>query len=80
MDLMPIVSLPWVVPVVCGSTVAIVAILGGVISDYYKSVAQTNLKQTMVENGYTVEQIDQVLAAGGPARSKKKPSPAKGYA
>ena len=78
-----IVTLPWVIPVVCGSTVAIVAILSGVIGDCFKSVARTNLKQTMVENGYSVEQIDHVLAAGetsGKARKKKRPSATKGYA
>jgi hypothetical protein len=56
-------AMPWVVPIVCGSAVAIVAILGGVISDCLKSVARTNLKRSMVDQNYSVEQIDHVLAA-----------------
>jgi hypothetical protein len=63
MNLMDIVAIPWVLPVVCGSIVAIVAILGGVISDCIRSIARTNLKRSMVEQGYTIEQIDHVLKA-----------------
>ncbi len=63
MDLTSIVAVPWVVPIVCGSTIAIVAILGGVISDCFKSVTRTNLKRSMVQQGYTIEQIDYVLTA-----------------
>ena len=44
-----------------GSIVAVVAILGGTISDCLKTVARTDLKRSMVERGYTVEQIDHVL-------------------
>lgn len=83
MDLSSIVTLPWVVPVVCGSTVAIVAIVGGVISDFFKCIAQTNLKRAMVEDNYTAEQIVQVLNAreGKPFTSKQPTtSPAKGFA
>lgn len=61
MNLTNLVAMPWVVPVVCGSIVAVVAILGGVISDGFKSVARTNLKRSMVEQSYTVEQIGHVL-------------------
>ena len=60
MDLTSVIAYPWVVPVVCGSTIAIVA---GSISDCVKRVSQTNLKQSMVEQGYSVEQIQYVLAA-----------------
>ncbi len=61
MNLTSILAVPWVVPIVCGSIVAIVAILGGAISDYLKSVARTDLMRSMVEQGYTIEQIDHVL-------------------
>ena len=61
MNVSSLVAMPWVVPVVCGSIVAIVAILGGVVSDCFKTVARTNLKRSMVERGYTIEQIDHIL-------------------
>ena len=61
MNLTSILAVPWVVPIVCGSIVAIVAIVGGVISDCLKCVSRTDLKRSMVEKGYTIEQIDQVL-------------------
>ena len=61
MNLTSLVAIPWVVPVVCGSIIAIVAILGGVISDCLKSVARTDLKRSMVAQGYTIEQIDRIL-------------------
>jgi hypothetical protein len=83
MDLANLVTVPWVVPVVCGSTVAIVAIVGGVINDCFKCIAQTNLKRAMVENNYTAEQIVQVMNVRGakPFTSKQPTtSPAKGYA
>ena len=73
--------MPWVVPIVCGSAVAIVAILGGVISDCFKSVARTNLKRSMVEQGYTIEQMERILSAEeatDQVRKAKKPSPIKG--
>jgi hypothetical protein len=47
----------------CGSIVAIVAIIGGVVSDCVKATSRTGLKRTMVEHGYTAEQIDYVLCA-----------------
>ncbi len=83
MDLSNIVTLPWVIPVVCGCTVAIVAIICGAISECFKIMAQTNLKRSMVENGYTAEQIVSVLNAKpsrGFASGSKKPSAVKGYA
>ena len=61
MDLSHLLAMPWVVPVVCGSIVAVVAILGGVISDCFKTVTRTDLKRSMVERGYTIEQIDHVM-------------------
>ena len=63
MNFTSLVAIPWVVPIVCGSLVAIVAILSGVIKDCYISVARTNLKRSMVELGYSIEQIDHVLSA-----------------
>ena len=85
MDMASIVNVPWVVPVVCGCTVAIVAIVCGVISECVKTVTQTSLKRSMVENGYTAEQIVTVLHAkqqkpSGCASETKKPSAAQGYA
>ena len=62
MNLISLVAMPWVVPVVCGSIIAVVAVIGGVINDYFKNVARTNLKRSMVERSYTVQQIDRVLA------------------
>lgn len=63
MDLTRIVAIPWVLPIICGSIVAIVAIIGGVVSDCVKATSRTGLKRTMVEHGYTAEQIDYVLCA-----------------
>ena len=62
MNLTNLVAMPWVVPVVCGSIIAVVAVIGGVINDYFKTVARTNLKRSMVERSYTLQQIDHVLA------------------
>ena len=61
MNLSHLLEIPWVIPILCGSIVAVVAILGGIISDCFKTVARTDLKRSMVERGYTIEQIDQVL-------------------
>jgi hypothetical protein len=61
MNLSHLVAMPWVVPVVCGSIVAVVAVVGGVISDCFKSVTRTNLKRSMVDRGYTIEQINHIL-------------------
>ena len=81
MNLTNIVAIPWVVPVVCISTVAIVAILGGVISDIVKSVTRTSLKRSMVEQGYTIEQIDHVLTAKeDTVHPGEVKNPVKGYA
>ena len=83
MALESIVTLPWVIPVVCGCIVAIVAIIGGVISECFKCVAQAGLKRSMVENGYTAEQIVLVLNAkkgSSFASEPKNPGAVKGYA
>ena len=61
MNLTSLVAMPWVVPVVCGSIVAVVAVIGGIVNDCIKSVGRTSLKRSMVEQHYTVEQIDHVL-------------------
>lgn len=61
MNLSHLVAMPWLVPVVCGSIVAVVAVVGGVISDCLKSVTRTNLKRSMVDRGYTIEQINHIL-------------------
>ena len=61
MNIDSFVAMPWVVPIVCGSVVGIVAIFSRAISDCVKTVSESNLKQSMVEHGYTAEQIDQVL-------------------
>jgi hypothetical protein len=74
MNVSSMVAIPWVLPIVCGSIVAIVSILDCVIRDCVISVAQTNLKRSMVEQGYTVEQIDQVLMSDKAAGKPTKPS------
>ena len=53
MDLTKTVAIPWVLPIICGSIVAIVAIIGGVVSDCVKATSRTRLKRTIVEHGYT---------------------------
>lgn len=75
---MSIFAYPWVLPVMFGSLIAIVAILGGVISDCVTNVSRTNLKRSMVEQGYTVEQINSVMNANVDVGKAKKPSPTKG--
>jgi hypothetical protein len=62
MNLTSIIAFPWVVPVVCGCTVAIVAILAGTIKDVLKNNAGISLKRSTVEQGYSIEQIDHVLS------------------
>jgi hypothetical protein len=81
MNLTSILAIPWVVPIVCGCTVAIVAILAGVISDVVKNVAHTNLKRAMVDQGYTIDQIDHVLTSSEATNhADKVKAPVKGHA
>jgi hypothetical protein len=62
LNLTSIIAFPWVVPVVCGCTVAIVAIVAGTIKDVLRNNAGINLTRSMVEQGYSIEQIDHVLS------------------
>jgi hypothetical protein len=62
LNLTTIIAFPWVVPVVCGCTVAIVAIVAGTIKDVLTKNAGINLTRAMVEQGYSIEQIDHVLS------------------
>ena len=62
-DITDVLIMPWVVPVVFGCLVAIVAIVSGVVSDCVKKVAETKLKQSMVERGYSAAEIERVLRA-----------------
>jgi hypothetical protein len=62
MNLTSIIAFPWVLPVVCGCTVAIVAIVAGTIKDVLTKTAGIHLKRSMVEQGYSIEQIDHVLS------------------
>ena len=72
MNIDSFLAIPWVIPIVCGSVVAITAIVIGSITDCVKAVSEANLKQSMVEHGYTAEQIAQVLK--GPTGEKREPS------
>jgi len=56
-------GLPWVVPVVFGCLVAMVAIVANVVASTLKTNAETNLKRRMVEHGYSAEDIERVICA-----------------
>jgi len=62
-DISDVLTLPWVVPVVSGCLVAVIAIVSGVFSDCVKKMAETKLKQSMVERGYSAAEIERVVRA-----------------
>ena len=63
MDISGALAIPWVFPVLCGSIIAIVAIVANATSECVSKISETNLKRMMVEQGYTPSQIETVLAA-----------------
>lgn len=71
-----ILTLPWVIPTVCGCSVAIVAIVAHAVSEAWSSAAAANLKRSMVEQGMSAMEIEQVLRASAidaaPAKPLKK--------
>jgi sensor histidine kinase regulating citrate/malate metabolism len=56
-------TMPWVIPTIFGCLVAIVAIVANVASATMKASAETNLKRRMVEQGYSVDEIERVIRA-----------------
>ena len=62
-DLTAALMMPWAIPVIMGCCVAMVAILGSLITSCISELAVTNLKRTMVERGYSSAEIQQVVAA-----------------
>ena len=55
--------MPWVIPVIFGCLVAIVAIVANVIGSTVKANAETDLKRRMVEQGYSADDILRVIRA-----------------
>lgn len=57
-DIIPVVAIG------CGAAVAIVAIICGVALNMYKVQRQTNLKQMMMEAGFSSTEIERVVHCG----------------
>ena len=55
---------PQVLVFLIGGLVAIVAIVGYYLHDYAKGRAENELKQTMLKQGKSAEEIERVLRAG----------------
>ena len=56
-------AMPWAIPVIFGCTVGIVAILAGATSSTIKALAETSLKKRMVNQGFSVSDIERVICA-----------------
>ncbi len=56
-------AMPWVIPTIFGCGVAMVAIIANVVSSTLKANAETRLKQRMVEQGYSPDDIVRVIRA-----------------
>lgn len=63
--------MPWAIPVICGCVVAAVAIIFGTLKSAYSELAETRLKQSMVDQGFTAAEIERVVtaSASGDGRS-----------
>lgn len=56
-------AVPWVIPVIFGCLVAIVAIVANVISSTVTANAETDLKRRLVEQGYSADDIVRIVRA-----------------
>ena len=61
---------PAVLVFVVGGSIAIVAIIGGCVTAYAKDRGERQLKQTMLEQGKSVEEIERVILAGKKTEKK----------
>ena len=61
LDLTRVLSMPWAIPVFMGCMIAIVAIIGGLIKECITKVAETNLKRSMVERGFSAGEIERAV-------------------
>jgi hypothetical protein len=60
-DLTQVLMMPWAIPVIMGCTIAIVAVVGGLITNCLTQLAETNLKRSMVERGFSPDEIQRVV-------------------
>lgn len=58
-----VLAMPWVVPVIFGCLVGIIAIITSHVSGCITQVAETNLKRVMVERGFSAAEIERVIKA-----------------
>ncbi len=56
-------AMPWVIPVVFGCLVGMVAIIANASSSTIKSISETGLKKRMVAQGFTASDIERVVRA-----------------
>ncbi len=63
---------PTVIVFVVGGLIAIVAIVGGCVNAYAKNRGERELKQMMLEQGKSVEEIERVLLAGKERSTKEE--------
>ena len=55
---------PEVLVFVVGGLIAIIAITGHYLNDYFKSRRETELKEKMLEQGRSADEIERILLAG----------------
>lgn len=73
-DFTQVLMAPWAIPVIMGCSIAIVAVIGGVVKECIATVAETKLKRSMVERGFSPSEIERVLQAScDPNFSPKAP-------
>jgi hypothetical protein len=73
-DLTQVLMMPWAIPVIMGCMIAIVAIVGGLVSSCITDLAETNLKRSMVERGFSAAEIERVVQASA-GEKPCKPAP-----
>lgn len=64
-DWTEVLAMPWVIPVIFGCLVGMVAIVTSHVSGCITHVAETNLKRAMVERGFSAAEIERVIKATG---------------
>ena len=50
--------MPWAIPVISGCAVAVVAIIAGSVKSMLTDLAETRLKQSMVDQGFSASAKD----------------------
>lgn len=75
LNLTQVLTMPWAIPVIMGCLVAIVAIVSTIVSGCITEVAETKLKRSMVERGFSPIEIERVVKASADDSVSCKPFP-----